>query len=59
MTKLLTFATIPAFIILASSLPDWLSYIGGAVGAGWWIFRYTQWAAWEARRKEIARRTGR
>lgn len=58
MTKLLPFATIPAAIILARSLPDWLSYIGGAVGADWWIFRYTQWAAWEARRAEI-RRTGR
>ena len=59
MTKLLTVATIPAAIILARSLPDWLSYIGGAVGAGWWIYRYAQWTAWEVRRKEIARRTGR
>lgn len=59
MTKLLlTFATVPAAIILASSLPDWLSYIGGAASAGWWIFRYAQWAEWEARRAEI-RRTGR
>ena len=59
MTKLLTFATIPAAIILARSLPNWLSYIGGVVGMGWWICRYAQWAAWEARRREIARRTGR
>lgn len=58
MTKLLTFATVPILIILARSLPDWLSYIGGAVGVGWWICKYTQWAAWEARRAEI-RRTGR
>ena len=58
MTKLLTFATIPAAIILARSLPNWLSYIGGVVGMGWWIFRYAQWAEWEARRAEI-RRTGR
>ena len=59
MTKLLTFATIPVFIILARSLPDWLSYIGGVVGMVWWIFKYVEWAAWEANRREIARRTGR
>ena len=59
MRNLLSIVTIPATIILARSLPDWLSYIGGVVGMGWWIFRYAQWAAWESRRKEIARRTGR
>lgn len=58
MRKLLPIATIPVAIILARSLPDWLSYIGGAVGMGWWICRYAQWTAWEARRAEI-RRTGR
>ena len=58
MRKLLTFATIPVAIITAHNLPDWLSYIGGAFGMGWWIYRYAQWTAWEARRAEI-RRTGR
>ena len=59
MRNLLSIVTIPAAIILARSLPNWLSHIGGAVGVGWWIYRYAQWSAWEARRKEIARRTGR
>lgn len=58
MHKLLPIATIPVAIIMAHNLPDWLAWLGGALGVGWRVCRYAWWASWEARRAEI-RRTGR
>lgn len=54
MTKVLTLATLLGGIIVARSLPGWMTLIGGGVSAGWWICRYAWWLE-ESKRRQAAK----
>ena len=37
-------------------LPGWLPWIGGVIGATWWVCRYMHWQAWEAHKRSSPKR---
>ena len=40
-----------AVAISAASLPAWMTWAGGGIGAGWWICRYAWWLNWSKHRQ--------